>query len=117
MDIPFFLDHTAPKATDFTLVEEDGRYILEFLVQDNHYVNYIQLGDSTSQERLALVGDGFQKITEPGLQTKVRIDITNYGDLCAKKGLNPARITVYTTDYAGNISKNYVEIGPRAIFI
>ena len=115
MDIPFFLDHTAPKATDFTLVEEDGRYILEFLVQDNHYVNYIQLGDSTSQERLALVGDGFQKITEPGLQTKVRIDITNYGDLCAKKGLNPARITVYTTDYAGNISKNYVEIGPRAI--
>ena len=44
MDIPFFLDNTAPKATDFTLVEEDGRYLLEFLVQDNHYVNYIQQG-------------------------------------------------------------------------
>lgn len=89
MDIPFFLDNTAPKATDFTLVEEDGRYLLEFLVQDNHYVNYIQLGDSTSQERLAAVGDGFGEITEPGALTQVSIDITNYGDLCAKKGLKP----------------------------
>ena len=115
MDIPFFLDNTAPKATDFTLMEEDGRYLLEFLVQDNHYVNYIQLGDSTSQERLAAVGDGFGEITEPGALTRVSIDITNYGDLCAKKGLNPARITVYTTDYAGNTSMNYVEIGPRSM--
>ena len=32
-----------------------------------------------------------------------------------KKGLNPARITVYTTDYAGNTSMNYVEIGPRSM--
>ena len=55
-----------PKATDFTLMEEDGRYLLEFLVQDNHYVNYIQLGDSTSQERLAAVGDGFGEITGRG---------------------------------------------------
>lgn len=86
MDIPFFLDHTAPKATDFTLVEEDGRYILEFLVQDNHYVNYIQLGDSTSQERLALVGDGFQKITEPGLQTRYALILPTTGTFVPKKG-------------------------------
>ncbi len=61
------------------------------------------------------MGDGFGEITEPGALTRVSIDITNYGDLCAKKGLNPARITVYTTDYAGNTSMNYVEIGPRSM--
>ncbi|MGM9641320.1 MAG: leucine-rich repeat protein [Faecousia sp.] len=114
-EIPFVLDNTAPTTSDFSLTAEDGRYYLEFDVRDEHFVNYIQLGDSTSSTQLAVVGDGFAEITEPGALTRVRIDITNLGDLCAKNGLNPARISVFTTDYAGNTAKDFVDIGPRAI--
>lgn len=104
---PIFIDLEAPTLERAEILEENGSYILEMDVYDNHYLMNFMLYTEGDDGLVALM-DAYEPIYtfEKGRTNTVSYDITKFADK-----INNGKITVEFIDYAFNSVKYEIEVG------